>query len=300
MHRLWAWIFVLVAGVTGCSHEPWPSPPPVDPSAYQQEHDTWLEGERALLSEVLPIIGIWPLDEGATAFGSDRSLSIVLPAGQVPSIAGTFRRTGHSVTVTPASDFALRTPDGSRIDDERDVTVVLAGPLRLEVTAVGDDRRWITVTDTTHPAVTAPPALPSYPVDDQWRVLARFDAFETPKRVRVPDVRGGSMQFTAVGQLVFPLDGKERRLTALGTKDRRHFAVWFKDRTNGSTTYGGYREVRTQAVENGGWTVVDFNFAYNPPCAYSKFTTCPLSPPENRLSVAVEAGLKQLPSANGY
>ena len=108
------------------------------------------------------------------------------------------------------------------------------------------------------------------------------------------------MEFTAVGQLVFPLDGEERRLTALGTKDGRRFAVWFKDRTNGSTTYGGYREVRTQAVENGGWTVVDFNFAYNPPCAYSKFTTCPLSPPENRLPVAVEAGLKQLPSAKGY
>ncbi len=69
-----------------------------------------------------------------------------------------------------------------------------------------------------------------------------------------------------------------------------------KDRTNGSTTYGGYRVVKPQAVEDGGWTVVDFNFASNPPCAYSTFTTCPLPPPENRLPVAVEAGLKQLPS----
>jgi uncharacterized protein (DUF1684 family) len=299
MQRLWASIFVLAALATGCSRERWPSPPAVDPGAYQKEHDAWLEGERAYLSEVLPVIGIWPLDEGATAFGSDRSLSIVLPAAQVPALAGTFRRAGDSVTVIPAADFDLRTADGSRLDGERQVTSVLAGPLRLDVAAVGDDRRWVAATDTTHPAVTAPPPIPSYPVDDQWRVLARFDAFEPPKRVRVADVRGGSMEAIAAGELVFPLGGEERRLTAMRTKSG-HFAVWFKDRTNGSTTYGGYRVVRPQAVEDGGWTIIDFNFAYNPPCAYSIFTTCPLSPPENRLPVAVEAGLKQLPSVKGY
>ena len=108
------------------------------------------------------------------------------------------------------------------------------------------------------------------------------------------------MEFTALGQLVFPLDGEERRLTAFDTKAGLVFAVWFKDRTNGSTTYGGYRVVRPQAVEDGGWTILDFNFASNPPCAYSSFTTCPLSPPENRLPDAVEAGLKQLPSVRGY
>ena len=73
--------------------------------------------------------------------------------------------------------------------------------------------------------------------------------------------------------------------------------IWSLD---GSTTYGGYRVFRPQAVGDGEWTILDFNFAYNPPCAYSTFTTCPLPPPENRLPVAVEAGLKQLPSASGY
>ena len=89
-------------------------------------------------------------------------------------------------------------------------------------------------------------------------------------------------------------------MTALGRTGDDRFSVWFKDRTNGSTTYGGYRTVRPQVVANGEWTIVDFNFAYNPPCAYSTFTTCPLPPPENRLPVAVEAGLKQLPSVKGY
>jgi len=298
--RLWVGVFSLAAVVTGCTRERWPSPPSVDPSAYEKEHAAWLAGEQAYLSEILPVIGIWPLDEGANSFGSDRSLPIVLPATQVPALAGTFHRVGNSVTVVPAADFALRTTDGATLDAERPLTSILAGPLRLDVTDAGDDRRWVAATDTTHPAVTAPPPVPSYPVDDRWRVMARFDAFKPPKRMRVPDVRGGSMEFNAVGQLVFRLGGEQRRLTAIGTKTGRRFAVWFKDRTNGSTTYGGYRVVKPQAVDDGGWTILDFNFASNPPCAYSSFTTCPLSPPENRLPDAVEAGLKQLPSVRGY
>jgi uncharacterized protein (DUF1684 family) len=298
--RLCACAFILAAVAAGCSRDRWPAPPAVDAGAYRQEYDAWLQGERAYVSAVLSVIGIWPLNEGDTSFGADPTLSIVLPAAQLPPIAGTFRRAGTSVTIIPAAKSDLRWTDRSRVEGERPVKSVVAGRLRLDVTDVGDDRRWVQATDTTHPAMTAPPALPSYPVDDHWRVMARFDAFKPPKRVRVPDVRGGSMEFTAVGQLVFRLDGEERRLTAMGVQDNPRFAVWFKDRTNGLTTYGGYRVVRPLVVPDGQWTVLDFNFAYNPPCAYSTFTTCPLSPPENRLPVAIEAGLKELPSAKGY
>jgi len=114
------------------------------------------------------------------------------------------------------------------------------------------------------------------------------------------------MEVPGVGQLVFRLNGEEYRLTAIG----KRLAAWFKDPTNASTTYRGYRTVAPQLggaaidpdglVKDGEWVVLDFNFSYNPPCAYSTFTTCPLPPPENRLPVAIEAGLKRLPSAEGY
>ena len=297
---MWVFAFVLAVVATGCGREQWPSPPPVVPTTYHEEHEAWLAGERAYLSEVLPITGIWPLGDGETSFGADPALPISLPAAHVPALAGAFRRVGDTVTVTPAADFALRLQDGSRLDGETQVRSVLAGPLRLEVTDVGDDRRWVAAIDTAHPAISTPPPLPSYPLDEQWRVSARFDRFDSPKRVRVPDVRGGSMEFTAVGQLVFRLKGEELRLTAIGTDGKPLLNVWFKDRTNGLTTYRGYRVVRPQVVEDGEWTVLDFNFSSNPPCAYSNFTTCPLPPPENRLPVAIEAGLKQLPSVEGY
>ncbi len=92
--------------------------------------------------------------------------------------AGTFRRAGDTVTVIPAPDFVLRLADGSRLDGETQAPSVLAGPYRLDVTDVGDHRRWVAATDTTHPAIAAPPPLRSYPLDEQWRVSARFDRFD--------------------------------------------------------------------------------------------------------------------------
>lgn len=290
--------FALVVGVAACSHDEWPSPPPVDPAAYQAEHEKFLAREREYLSEVLPTMGIWPLEEGESAFGSDGTLTIPLPAADLPPHAGTFRRVGDRVTVTPAGDFALRLEDGTAIQGETEVETILAGPLRLTITSVGDDRRWVTAFDTTHPAIASPPEVPAFPLDQQWRVAARFDEFDSPKQVRVPDVRGGEMEFTAVGELVFSVNDEEMRLTAIGLEGQDTFAVWFKDRTNGVSTYGGYRTVRPKVVDDGEWTVVDFNFAYNPPCAYSNFTTCPMPPPANRLPVAIEAGLKALPRAD--
>lgn len=304
--RMWTWVFALAVVATGCGRERWPSPPPVDSTTYQREHEAWLAGERAYLSEILPVTGIWPIRDGETVFGADPALPIPLPAAHVAPRAGTFRRAGDVVTVIPAPDSVLRLQDGSRLDGETQAQNVLAGPYRLTVTDVGDDRRWVAAIDTSHPAITAPPPLPSYPLDEQWRLSARFDRFDWPRQMRVPDVRGGTMEITAYGQLVFRLKGEELRLTAVG----RRLGVWFKDPTNGSTTYRGYRRVTPTlgaaavgpdgVVEDGEWIVLDFNFSNNPPCAYSRFTTCPLPPPENRLPVAIEAGLKKLSSVDGY
>jgi uncharacterized protein (DUF1684 family) len=67
----------------------------------------------------------------------------------------------------------------------------------------------------------------------------------------------------------------------------------FKDTTNGSTSFGGYRVLYVPRVRDGEWTVVDFNMARNPPCGYSPYTRCPLPPKENRIPVAIEAGEKR-------
>jgi uncharacterized protein (DUF1684 family) len=289
-----------VAILAGCARDRWPEPPPVDAAEYQKQHESWQAEERAGLSQVLPISGIWPLADGDTLFGAERTLPIVLPAAHFTARAGTFRRAGDAVTVIPATPSSLTLDDGTTLDTPKDVDAVNGGPIRLQVVDAGDDRRWAMAVDTAHPAIANPPAIESYPLDPRWRVAARFDAFDRPKPVRVPDVRGGFMEFTAIGELRFRFDNQEMRLTAFGDGESPEFFVMFKDPTNQSTTYNGYRIVAPPVVKDGDWTVLDFNFAVNPPCAYSKYTTCPLPPPENRLPVAIEAGLKRLPGANGY
>jgi uncharacterized protein (DUF1684 family) len=295
-----SFLLVAAAVLAGCARATWPDPPAIDRSTYEAQHRAWRDEQQALVGRVLPIVGIWSLQEGETAFGADAGLPIVLPL-TAPARAGVFRRQGAAITVTPAQGVALRLADGGPIDRATDVTDdIVLGTLRLQVADAGDERRWVSAWDEAHPAVQAPPAVAVYPLDVRWRVAARFDAFESPRPVRVPDVRGGFMNFVAAGQLVFRLDGQELRLTALGEPGGEQFFVMFKDPTNVTTTYSGYRILTPQVVRGGEWTVLDFNFAFNPPCAYSRYTLCPLPPPENQLPVAVEAGLKRLPSVQGY
>ena len=293
--------FILAAVVLGCGRDPWPNPPAVEKSKYEADYRAWRETQQGLASDVLSIVGIWPLHEGETPFGSDGTLPIVLPLSGPSGRAGVFRREGPAITVVPEQGSALRLPDGRPVKESIPVVDdIWIDSLLLNVADAGDDRRWLTARDMTHPAIGAPPALEAYPVDPRWRVAARFDAFESPKPVQVSDVRGGSMNFLSLGQLVFQLNGQEHRLTAFGEPGGGEFFVMFKDSTNLTTTYGGYRILTPVVVNGGEWTVIDFNFAFNPPCAYSRYTLCPLPPSENNLPAAVEAGLKRLPSAQGY
>jgi uncharacterized protein len=295
-------VLLLVAALAvGCGRESWPSPPPVDQVKYEADHRAWRESQRALLSDVLAIVGIWPLQEGETAFGTDAALPIALPLSGKPDRMGMFRREGALVSVVPGPASPLRLADGRPVRETMQVNEdLLIDSFVLNVTDAGDERRWVTARDLKHPAIGDPPAVEVYPLDTRWRVSARFDAFDSPRPAQVPDVRGGSMTFLALGQLVFKLNGQEHRLTAFGEPGGGEFFVMFKDPTNLTTTYGGYRILTPAVVNTGEWTVIDFNFAFNPPCAYSQFTLCPLPPSENRLPVAVEAGLKRLPSATGY
>jgi uncharacterized protein (DUF1684 family) len=208
-----------------------------------------------------------------------------------------FRRSGDTVTVVPAAGVSLRGSDGSMVAAEAELPMTL-GSIELSPAGGGDGRLFVTARDLDHPAAKVPPAPPTFAVDPRWRVSARFDAFATPKMVKIADVRGGTGEMRAPGELVFQLEGREHRLVVFEGDEQ--FFLMFKDATNGSTTYGGYRMLGPKAVADGEFTVIDFNFASNPPCAYSSFTTCPLPPRENTLGVAVEAGLKQLPAVKGW
>ena len=93
------------------------------------------------------------------------------------------------------------------------------------------------------------------------------------------------------GAVVFEQDGASFRLEAVDEGDGRLFLI-FSDRTAGHESYPAARFLYADAASANGTTVVDFNKAYNPPCAFSNFTTCPVAPPQNVLKLRIEAGEK--------
>lgn len=301
MRRIRGLTPLLLCLVAACARDSWPQPPAVDAATYQREYAKWREEQQTGIGEILAIVGIWPLAQGDTAFGSDASLPIVLPASVAPARAGVFHRAGDSITIVPATQSNVRMADGAPMTKPTEYTDGMAiGSVHLRRADMPGGRIFITGVDQANPAMSHPPTVEAFPVDQRFRIAARFDAYPSPRIVKIGDVRGGTIEVPAAGQLVFRLDGREWRLTAFDEGPEGLLGVLFKDRTNGSTTYGGYRILSAPRVKNGEFTVLDFNMAENPPCAYSPYTTCPLPPPENKLDVAVEAGLKRLPSVQGY
>ena len=132
--------------------------------------------------------------------------------------------------------------------------------------------------------------IDTYPASTDWRIKARFVP-TAGKKITIIDITGRSYEQDSPGQLVFTIRGKEYSLDATGTKE--HLSFVFADASNKHETYGGGRFLEADGPGTDGYTYIDFNKAYNPPCAFSPYATCPTPPKQNRLAVAVTAGEKR-------
>jgi uncharacterized protein (DUF1684 family) len=147
----------------------------------------------------------------------------------------------------------------------------------------------VRVRDEGAAARSAAPHIRSFPIDPAWRLDARFAPYEPPRRSPVASVAGTQDPEIVPGALVFAVGGREHRLDAIAERGEADLWIVFGDATNGRETYGGGRFVYAPPPV-AGQTVVDFNKAYNPPCVFTPFSTCPLPWPRNRLPFRVEAG----------
>ncbi|WP_227977856.1 DUF1684 domain-containing protein [Arenimonas daejeonensis] len=139
---------------------------------------------------------------------------------------------------------------------------------------------------------TAFPGLDYFDINPDMRIVARFEAHPPGQTVEIVNVLGMIEKFANPGTLSFEKDGKSFRMEAVDEGDGRLFFT-FADRTSGHETYAASRMVYADPAGSDGTTVLDFNKAYNPPCAFTPFSTCPMPLPENRLDLRVEAGEKK-------
>jgi uncharacterized protein (DUF1684 family) len=131
-----------------------------------------------------------------------------------------------------------------------------------------------------------------FPLSKEWRVEARWEAYEKPKSIKIQSVIPGYEEnYVVPGVAIFVVGGKEYRLEPVGEANAHQLFFIFADKTNGSDTYGAGRFLYTDPPKDGK-AVLDFNKAINPPCAFSPYATCPLPPASNRLPVRIEAGEK--------
>ncbi len=250
---------------------------------YQSEIAEWRRQREASLKQDggwLTVTGLFWLREGTNRFGASASNDIVLPAG--PAQAGGFElRQGAVTAVSLGGSRAIR-PD---TDD-----FFAVGRLRLYVIQRGD-RYGIRLKDPESPFRRDFHGLEYFPAREEYRVTARF--VPEPRKIPIANIIGQSELDDSPGYVVFRLHGREFRLRpVLEEPGAKELFFIFRDQTAGKETYGAGRFLYTGLPQNGS-VVLDFNQAYNPPCAFTPFATCPLPTAQNRLDLRVTAGEKK-------
>jgi hypothetical protein len=265
-------------------------------SAYRQSFEKW-KGDRVedLKQNWLTLAGLFWLKPGLNRFGSGPGEDIVLPPNSAPAQAGSFDYDLGHVTILLRSGTrasidgksfteAELTPDASGSP-----TVVEMGSLRMYVIERGD-RTGIRVKDLSR----GPGARYSgvfYELSARYVIDATWVPSEERRTVDVPNVLGDVTRTAVAGEVSFTIDGQPQRLTELGGNPSKKLFFVFSDATSKTDTYPGGRFLEAGPVVDGR-VLLDFNRAYNPPCAVTPYATCPLAPKENRLTIAIAAGEK--------
>lgn len=274
---------------------------PVDPVVYEKEIRQWQEKRHAGLTTDtgwLTLAGLGWLHEGENRIGGDSTNTIVTPPGKAPPYIGSiFLENG--IKVFTAAKGVLITNNGEPVaqltlesDETPEPTILQIGTLSLYVISRGE-KLGVRIKDTESPARVHFKGLEFFPIDLKYRVEATFVPYPQPKFLEIPTQAGTIERDSCPGALEFELDGVDYRLDAVieqGSEDK--LFIMFADATSGYETYGPGRQMYAPHPDSNNVVILDFNRAFNWPCVFTVFATCPLPPEQNRLACRIEAGEK--------
>jgi len=241
----------------------------------------------------LTVAGLLWLKPGVNVAGSAAGSDVRLPS-KAPARIGVFDLNDGKVTFTPEPSAHV-TSVGKALDarprvaprDDKDALAV--GDLRMFVIH-REDRFGIRLRDLKSTMRQRFTGLRYFPIRPAYRVRARFTPYRPPHVVAVPNVLGQNPEMESPGYVTFTLNGKSLRLEPVfEDEEKKDLFFIFKDTTSVDTTYPAGRFLHADVPEDG-FVTIDFNKAYNPPCAFTDFATCPLPRKENQLPVRIEAG----------
>ena len=278
-----------------------------DTHPYTRQIEQWRADRVARLTAPdgwLSLIGLEWLHEGANRIGSAADNDIVLKAGPA-----------HLGTLTLASDGGMRialdraagaTVDGKNVAEATlvdDMHAGAGGPSTVRFGSASfyvidrEGRRALRVKDPGAPTRAHFAGIDYFPIDPSWRIEADWVPFKPAHKLEIGSVIGTIEAVDVPGKAVFQRDGHSFELLPYQEEPGGELFFVIADRTSGKQTYGAarffYAALPAGGLAQPGKVVLDFNQAYNPPCAFTPFATCPLAPPENRLDLAVTAGEKK-------
>lgn len=261
---------------------------------YSKELKEWRENRIAGLRAPqgwLSLAGLLWIGEGENTFGSDAGNKIVFPAA-APARIGSLRLQNDSVWMTALPEAGVQFQNNP-------VTELLLWP-GYAMPDMGSFS-WIIIKrgtqygvrlwDAAHPNLQTFDHIPHYPGRKKWRIPARFEAYAEPRTLLVPNILGMNIEQQSPGTLHFKVRGRDLQIPVLEEGPESFFLV-FADATTGVETYGGGRYLSVAKPGPDGRTIIDFNKAYLPPCAFTPFATCLLPPADHRLPVGARAGEK--------
>lgn len=266
-------------------------------STYEDQIKEWRQSRNERLASDngwMTLVGLEWLNEGENTVGSDPSSSAKIPGG--PADWGTLFLDGDELRFVPAAETDVTVNDEKVVeavlvaDNQGTPSVVRSGDLSFYV--LFRESYGLRIKDRKAPALLSFSSVPVYPIQPDWRFDARFIPAEEGQTIEIANVLGHLSPTPVYGYAEFERDGKTYRLLGLGDENSESMWFLFADRTSGKETYGAGRFLYSDGLPENGRVVVDFNKAYNPPCAFNDYSTCPLPPQENRLDLVVTAGEK--------
>jgi uncharacterized protein len=244
----------------------------------------------------LNLVGLFWLHEGINPFGSDQGQQIVFPYPDLPGDAGYFVRKENTVSLFVKNTDSIQL-DGNPVKQSlvfdtamAKVPIMSYGSLRWSIIRRGA-KIGIRLRNLQSPQLTVFKSISRYPTNLAWKVKARLVTTDQPTHIAITNVLGQTNQLESAGKLEFSIGQKKYSLDALLEGDK--LFVIFADATNATATYGLGRFLYADKAGTDGTTILDFNKAFNPPCAFTKYATCPLPPKQNHLPIAVTAGEKK-------
>ncbi|HEY8010824.1 MAG TPA: DUF1684 domain-containing protein [Rudaea sp.] len=270
-----------------------------DSAAYRKQIQDWRAHRTERLKSPngwLTLVGLDWLKDGANRIGSAKDNAIVI--AKAPAHLGTIMldRGRATLSLNPRAD--------AKIDGEKKSGAALLDDSHEKPTAVSfstvnfflvqrGDKFGLRIKDSAAPTRTHFLGVDNFAIDPSWRIEAKWEAYNPPHEVEQANIIGQIEKTVVPGAAVFERDGKTWRLEpSIETPGDTNLFLVFADRTSGKETYGAARFLYTDPPKDGK-VVLDFNKAYNPPCAFTPFATCPLPTPQNRLGMRVTAGEKK-------